>query len=344
MPRRDASRSRRSTIQDVARLAGVSVGTVSRVANANPTVDPALRGKVQVAIRSLAYRPSAVAQSMRTAETRLIGCLLSDIGNPLYAAVLRSAETVLAPAGYTLLVASTDDVIAREIALVALFASRRVDALVAVPSRERNPKLLAALRDAAVPLVMMEREMALPADSIATDHHGSMREATAHLLALGHRRIALVTGSLETRSGRDRVGGYQAALAEQGVAYNAALVRGHSLSSDYAFAETRRWFVGRNRPTAVIAGGDRLLTGVLRALASLGRAVPEEASVISSGDTELAELAAPSITVTRWDLAAFGRTLAEMLLARLRDRDAPPRSMVLPTELVVRQSTAPRPG
>src|SRR5262249_55815622 len=149
-----------------------------------------------------------------------------------------------------------------------------------------------ALRSAGVPLLLMERVMDLRADSIATDHHEGMRAATAHLLALGHRRIALVTGSVATRSGRDRLGGYQAALAERGVGHDPALVRAKNLSSDFAFAETRRWFTGPAPPTAVIAGGDRMLTGVLRALTALHRAVPGDVSVISSGDTELAELAA----------------------------------------------------
>ena len=171
----------------------------------DPTVDPKIRERVLATIERLGYRPNAVAQSMRTASTKLIGCLVSDFSNPLYAAVLRSAEMVLAPAGYTLLVASTDDDLDREIALIEAFASRRVDGLIAVPSDERDPRLLRALDRLGVPLVLMERDIDQRFDAVATDHIGGTRRGTEHLLSLGHRRVALITGRTTTRSGRDRL-------------------------------------------------------------------------------------------------------------------------------------------
>lgn len=335
---------RRSTIQDVARLAGVAAGTVSRVTSNNPTVDPAIREKVLSAIAELGYRPNAVAQSMRKLETRLIGCLIADFGNPFYAIILRSAETVLAPLGYTLLIASTDNSLAREVALIEMLASRRADALIAVPSSERDPTLLQAFRQAGIPLVAMERSMAIAADSVVTDHRGGMREATAHLIGLGHRRIALVTGIPTTRSGRDRVAGYRDALVAAGITPDPTLVRSRSLAIDDARTETSLWLASRRPPSAIIAGGNRLLTGVLQAIRAAGRSVPDDISVISTGDTDLAELANPPISVTRWDLAAFGRTVAETVLTRLADRAAPPRQIVLPSELVLRRSCAPPRG
>jgi len=341
---RRRSAPRRSTIQDVARVAGVAVGTVSRVTSNNPTVDPAIREKVLSAIAMLGYRPNAVAQSMRKLETRLIGCLIADFSNPFYAAVLRSAESVLALHGYTLLIASTDDSSAREVALIEMLASRRADALIAVPSSERDPALLRAFRLAGIPLVAMERSMGIAADSVVTDHRGGMREATEHLICLGHRRIALVTGSRTTRSGRDRVAGYRDALAAANIALDPALVRSGSLAIQDAVTETSRWLASRRAPSAIIAGGNRLLTGVLQAIRAARRSVPGDISVISTGDTDLAEYADPPITVTRWDLAAFGRTVAETVLARLADRTAPPRQIVLQSELVLRRSCAPPRG
>lgn len=333
--------ARRSTIQDVARLAGVAAGTVSRVTSNNPTVDPTIRERVLAAIAKLGYRPNAVAQSMRKSETRLIGCLLADISNPFYATILRSAEGVLAPLGYTLLVASTDDSLAREVALIEMLASRRADALIAVPSSERDSTLLQALRQAGIPLVAMERSMAMTADSIVTDHRNGMRAATEHLVGLGHRRIALVTGRSTTRSGRDRIAGYRDALAAAGIATDPGLISGGSLATDYSRTETARWLAGRRPPSAIIAGGNRTLTGVLQAVRSAGRSVPGDISVISTGDTDLAELVDPPITVVHWDLAVFGRTVADTVLARLANRAAPPRQVVLPSVLVLRRSCAP---
>lgn len=338
--KRRRSGLRRSTIQDVARVAGVAVGTVSRVTSGNPTVDPAIREKVLSTIAMLGYRPNAVAQSMRKLETRLIGCLIADFSNPFYAAVLRAAEAVLAPHGYTLLIASTDDSLDREVALIEMLAARRADALIAVPSSERDPVLLQAFRVSGIPLIAMERSMAIAADSVVTDHRGGMREATEHLIGLGHRRIALVTGSRTTRSGRDRVAGYRDALAAVGIAPDPALIRSNSLAIEDAVTETSRWLASRQPPSAIIAGGNRLLTGVLRAIRAARRSVPGDISVISTGDTDLAEYADPPISVTRWDLAAFGRTVAETVLARLAEPAAPPRQIVLQSELVLRRSCA----
>ena len=146
----------------------MSAGTVSRVTHANPTVTPAIRARVQAAIDTLGYRPNATAQSMRMAATRLVGCLVSDISNPFYARILKAVEAVLIPAGYTLLIASTDNRLERELALLSAFASRRVDGLIAVPSAERNPRLLRAYSNACIPLLVMERDMRLHADTIVT--------------------------------------------------------------------------------------------------------------------------------------------------------------------------------
>lgn len=346
MPRRQRqaeapAEAGRPRIQDVARLAGVAVGTVSRVINNHPTVDAEIRARVLRTVDVLGYRPNGIARSLRTAQTRLIGCLVSDFSNPLYSAVLRSAETVLASEGYALLIASTDDDVERELALLDTFASRHIDGLIAVPSHEDEPRLLRALGEGGIPLVLMERAMPLPADVVATDHVGGTRAATAYLLSLGHRRIALITGTSTTRSGRDRLSGYREAFAAHSARLDEALICCGQLTTAFAFAETRRLFAARRPPTAVIAGGNRLLTGVLRALALGGRSIPGDVSVVSSGDTELAELAAPPITVIRWDLAAFGQQVAELLLHRLRHRLEVPRYVVMNTELLLRASCAP---
>jgi LacI family transcriptional regulator len=136
------------TIKDVAKEARVSAGTVSRVTSGNPTVQPHIRARVTAAIEKLGYRPSAAAQSMRTSATKLIGCIVSDFSNPLYSAILRSAESVLSAQGYTLIIASSDDRIDREIALFETFARRRVDGVIAVLSDERDAALLRTIETA----------------------------------------------------------------------------------------------------------------------------------------------------------------------------------------------------
>jgi len=336
----DRPTGRRSTIKDVAKEARVSAGTVSRVTSNNPTVQPHIRARVAAAVAKLGYRPSAAAQSMRTAATKLIGCIVSDFSNPLYSAILRSAEPVLADEGYTLIIASSDDRLDREIALFETFARRRVDGVIAVLSDEKDPALLQTIQSAGFPVLLMERDAHFHAHVIATDHAGGMRQAVEYLISLGHERIALVTGSTQTRSGRDRAAGYRAAFSAAGMPVDEALLRCESLTTAFAFDETQRLFALAKPPTAMIAGGNLMLAGVLRALKILGQTIPEDVSVISSGETELAELASPSISVVRWDLAAFGRQAAALMLGRMREPEQPPRRIVVPCELALRKSCA----
>lgn len=336
----DGSPGRRSTIKDVAKAARVSAGTVSRVTSNNPTVQPHIRSRVMAAIKKLGYRPSAAAQSMRTSASKLIGCIVSDFSNPLYSATLRAAEPVLSDMGYTLIIASSDDRIDREIALFETFARRRVDGVIAVLSSEDDPTLLQTIESAGFPVLLMEREPHFAADMIATDHSGGMRDAVTHLIGLGHKRIALVTGSTQTRSGRDRAAGYRAAHAAAAVPVDEALLRCESLTTEFALEETKRLMALANPPTAIIAGGNLMLAGVLRALKALGKAIPADISVISSGATELAELASPPVTVIRWDLAAFGREAANLMLHRVSNPAAPARKVIVPCELALRDSCA----
>ena len=151
---------------------------------------------------------------------------------------------------------------------------------------------------------------------------------------------SLITGPENTRSGRDRLAGYRAAHAAAGTPVDDALVRCESLTTAFAFAETQRLLALPRPPTAIIAGGNLMLAGVLRALGILGRRVPADISVLSSGDTELAELASPPVTVVRWDLPEYGRTTARLMLHRLHSPQDPPRRIVVPCELVLRKSCA----
>ncbi len=228
----------------------------------------------------------------------------------------------------------------REIDLLRAFASRRVDGLIVVPAAERDARLLRAYRGVTMPLVVMERDMPLDADAVVSDHGRGMQAATAYLLELGHRRVALVTGGTTARTGRARIRGYRDALTAASVPHDPALVHARGLALAHGAEATEQLLGLKNPPTAVIAAGNHLLAGVLRTLAKARRAVPQDISVLSAGDSELAELAATPVGVIRWDLAAFGRTVAEQLLSRIADPNLAARRTVLPTELVVRESCA----
>lgn len=327
------------TARDVARAAGVSTGTVSRVVNLHPAVAGDVRKKVLAAIDRLGWQPNAVARSMRTASTRTVGCVFSDFRNPLYANIIQGAEEALALENYTLMVASSGGSATREAALIRLFAGRKTDGLILSVSNEESQELIEAIRAAQLPTVLIERELKVNAYSIGTDHRGGIRKAVEYLFSLGHERIALLTGGKKTRAGRERVGGFVDAYRAAHKVLPSDMLRIESLSSEYAFRETQSLMEMTQPPTAVIAGGNLMLAGVLRAAHMRGLVLPRDLSVICSGDTELAELATPPVTAIRWDLAAVGRGAADLLLGRFRGATISDGTRIeLPYEIILRQS------
>lgn len=332
------------TARDVARAAGVSTGTVSRVINAHPAVAEGVRRKVLEAIERLDWQPNAVARSMRTASTRMIGCVFSDFRNPLYANIIQGAEEALAADNYALMVASSSGSASREASLIRLFASRRTDGLILSVSDEQSKEIVAAIRAANLPTVFVERELEVDAYSVGTDHRGGIRKAVDYLMSLGHERVALLTGGQKTRAGRERLAGFLDAYKAAGRSVHPEMLRLESLSSDYAFRETQGLMGLKAKPTAIIAGGNLMLAGVLQAAKVLNLTLPRDLSIICSGDMELAQLATPSVTAIRWDLGAVGREAANLLLSHFSGVEIASGTRIeVPNEIVLRDSCCPPP-
>jgi LacI family transcriptional regulator, galactose operon repressor len=343
--RRPRHERKRSTIKDVARAARVSIGTVSRVVNEHPSVGSQTRRRVTRVMAGLGYAPNAVAQSMRTMVTRTVGFIVPDISNPNWSCILRAASEMLQGKGYTVVLASTGGQRAAELDALTAFTRRRTDALILALDTVDAATLRHRLPHLDVPVVMLERELGDGWDAVLTDHAGGAHAATRHLLELGHRRIALITASPTVRPGGQRVQGYTRAFAEAGLAVRPELLRCGSLAPDFAFRETSTLLSQREPPTAIIAGGIQLLTGVLRAAGLHGVSIPSRLSVVSCGDTDLAQLANPAVTVVRWDVAALGVAAAEAVLRRLGgSAEATPFRVVLGSELVLRGSCAAVPA
>ncbi|MCC7274538.1 MAG: LacI family DNA-binding transcriptional regulator [Alphaproteobacteria bacterium] len=330
------------TIRDVARLAGVSVGTVSRVLNRKATVARDIRLGVEKAIVALGYHPSPLAQGMRGRATRTVGCIIRDINIAGLARFVRAAHDTLADAGYALILSNSEGRIARERELVGVMAARRADALLIAQSTEDDPAMEESLLRAGIPVVVFDRARPAWADAVLVDHRAGVRAAAARLIALGHRRIALLTGSLALYPARERVAGYVAAHDAAGVARDPGLVRTGSFHPDFGFAQSSLLLGQAMPPTAIIAGGIDMLPGVIRAVRAHGMRLPDDLSLIAAGTSDLAELLEPPVSVVRWDYAEVGRRAAALALQRIRgDRDDEPRRVVVPTELAVRGSCAP---
>jgi LacI family transcriptional regulator len=330
------------TIRDVALAAGVSVGTVSRVLNAHPAVKPDLRRKVQQAIDELGYSPNAVAQSMRIRSTFTIGCVLRDITIPQLAGFVRAAHDVLDAAGFSLLISNSEGREERERELLGRLARRQADGVMIGPYTPIEGEFESFLRNLGIPVILVDRDPVPWADSVTSDHAGGTRAAVTHLLRLGHRRIALITGGQGLYPARERMRGYREAHEAMGLAPDPSLVEPGSFLARAGFSFSAARLEQDDPPTAIIAGGVNMLAGVLRAAHSRGLRIPEDVSVIGAGDSELAELHTPPVAVVTWDQAEVGRIAAGLLLDRLRgDGPATGRHMLVPNEFILRASVGP---
>ncbi|TWS99417.1 LacI family DNA-binding transcriptional regulator [Reyranella sp. CPCC 100927] len=337
------------TIRDVAQAAGVSLGSASRALNGGKHVSARVARDVAAAADRLGYQPDFLARSLRTRSSGMVGCLVSDVANPLYASIVQAAEARLRDAGYLLVVANTGNDPARERAAAAAFRGRRLDGILVAPGSNANDKTWRDLAAGGAPVVILDRDAPaedgeVPWPSVLVDHRGGARAATRYLIGLGHRRIALLTPGARMRPGRERIDGFQAAFAEAGIDPAGAQVCVQESSMDFAHGDALALLGMASRPTALVALGTRILAGALRAARELRLSVPCDLSMLSIGDTDLAAVHAPAITALRWNLEEVGRAAAELLLQRLRQGPGSgPSRALLPVDLVLRESCAPPP-
>lgn len=327
----------RATIRDVAALAGVSYQTVSRVINQDDRVRPSTRQRVEAAITELGFRPNAIARSMATGSTQTFTCLAPNLTDYTFARIIEGAEHEARRHGYYLFSASAEDEDTFATLVDQLVTSRRTEGLLVInPYADGRHRHLPAN----VPTVYVgARPRQEAVDSVALDDEGAARIATEHLLAQGHRRIALICGPMSEDCSQDRLAGYQAALAAAGIAIDPCLVQEGDWSATSGYQAWQRLATLRDRPTAVFAQNDRMAVGVLRAVREAGLRVPDQVAVIGVDDMPLASYFDPALTTMRQDLAEIGRVAAQLLLRAVADPTAPRQHLRLPADLIIREST-----
>lgn len=327
-------------MKEVAEHAGVALSSVSRVLNGHPDVSATMREHVLDAIAAVGYEPNLLASSLRRGSTKTIGFLASDISNPLFAEIALGAERRLDEAGYTMVLTNSEGNGERDERMIQLLRRRRTDGLILSVSDERRPGTLAELARLEEPVVLVDREIRgfRNASSVASDHARGMRAAVDHLIELGHTRVALVSGSRSLRPVRERLRGFRRAFRANELEPPEDLLRIGSFRSEYGESATLELLGLGNPPTALIAGGNLLLTGVLRALKQLGLSVGTDIALISCDEVPLTELHSPPITVIDRDAVRIGELAAELLLDRLQN-DAEPSTADAPTKLIIRGST-----
>jgi LacI family transcriptional regulator len=329
------------TISEVARLAQVSVGTVSNVLNNPAAVSPLTRTRVLKAIDETGFVRSKAAHQLRVGKSLTVGIVLLDIANPFFAEMVRGAERVLRDKGYVLMVCSSDESTELERKYLRVLEEHRVDGLLITPA-EADLSQLSVLAAHGIPTVLLDRDgEASSLCSATVDDVRGGELAAGHLFGLGHKTIAFVNGPLSIRQCADRREGAKKALRRARRRKEATLaeISVSALVVDHGEAAVAAVLSAKPRPTAVMCANDLLALGVLRGLAERGVGVPEEIAVVGYDDVTFASMLSPALTSVRQPKYELGATAAELLLEEVLGSEHEHRSVRFEPELIVRASS-----
>lgn len=330
-----------STILDVARLAGVSRSTVSRVLNESPRVDSETREKVLKAIKRLNFQPSLVARNLRKQETKLIAVLIPNISNPFNARLMEGMEQVAVKNGYNIILCNTGGDPNREIQYLQMLEQKQVDGVILTALR--NPADMVKPYLQYGPIVLACEYLdddAIPAVTI--DNIKAARMALEHLIELGHKRIAFINGTEHIILCRDRKRGYLQALENKGIPISHELIRQSDFTIEGGFHCTKDLMELACPPTAIFAANDDMAVGSVKALHKLGLHVPKDVAIVGFDNNRLASVVEPNLTTVDQPIYRIGQEVVNLLLTCLEGGTemVNPRRITLETKLCIRQSSS----
>jgi LacI family transcriptional regulator len=332
----------RATLRDVARIAGVHPGTVSRALN--PATEALVRAETVQRVRQVAeelgYRPNPLARGLKTNRSFTVGVIVPDIQNPLFPPIIRGLDDRLGEAGYTPLIANTDNDPVRERVDFEAMRTRAVDGFITATAR-LDHELLDEVAAIGMPLVLVNRRVedgSLP--SASADDRAGVRLAVEHLVELGHTRIAHLAGPQDVSTGHQRFEGFRAAMRDAGL--DPSLIRvGRAFTEPEGARLCEQLMAAGEHPTAIVAGNDLMALGCYDVFAARGIDCPGQISVVGFNDMPFADRFAPPLTTVRIPHYEIGVAAAQLLLDRLQGNADGPSEIVLSPELIVRGSTAP---
>ncbi len=332
-----------ATLRDVARLAQVHPGTVSRSLDPERAelVNSATRERVLAAAAELGYRGNAVARSLRTGRSGIIGVVAADLGNPYLPPILRGVETVVGEAGFTVLIAETHDEVGRLKEITDHLVTRRVDAVILAAAHVDDAPLVDQI-NGSLPVVLAVRGLVSETHfAVLHDDVVGARLATEHLIGLGHRRLAQLRGPSNVLSFTVRCDEYRAVVAGAGVVDRTPDAEATAPTIEEGLRLARLALAGppARRPTAIFAHNDMMAVGALTAIAELGLNCPGDVSLVGYNDSPLTGHLAPPLTTVRLQSFELGRQAAALALTRINGDAGGPRTVRLHPELILREST-----
>ncbi len=336
----------RVSIKDIARTAGVSHSTVSRALHDSPLINESTKARIQQLAREMGYTPDAAARSLVMGRTHTLGVVVTTIADPFVAEVIQSVESTAYEHGYTIILATSNSDPEREMAAVDMLRSKRVDGVIVTSSRVGS-LYQDRLERIGAPVVLLNshsEQNGRYTFSVTVDNHHGALQATCHLIHLGHRRVAHVTGPAGHSSSEDRLLGYRQALQEAGLAFAPQAVIAGNGHTDGGQQALPALLALPEPPTAVFCYNDATAIGLLHAAHGAGLAVPRDLSVVGFDDILFAALVHPALTTIaqpKFELGQQAMRMALALMAAPSPAGAQVADIVVQGQLIVRQSSAP---
>jgi len=325
------------TIRDVAKAAGVSAVTVSRVINGSAYVNAKTREKVEKAVRELGYLPNIAARSLRSRQTSTFALIVPDITNSFWTTVARGVEDAAHSAGYSIFLCNTDENLTKQENYIKAVLRQRVDGVIIAPF-DIDAKHLAALRHQETPTVIIDRRVeGWEVDTVSSDSVAGAKALVTHLLNLGHQRIAIISGPPNTSTSEDRILGYRMALQEAGVEIDERLIRRGEFRSQTGYAQVKQMLEEGIEFSAIFGANNMIAMGALEALEEQGLSVPHDVALVCFDEVPDLARFFPLLTVAAQSAYHMGIHAAQLLLSRL-NASVPlrPRHIVLPVRLILR--------
>jgi LacI family transcriptional regulator len=333
--------SKRVTMSDVARQAGVSLMTVSRVINDKGDVSSETRERVLQIISSLEYRPSGIARSLATKETCTIGLVVPDVSNPFFADITRGVEHLAYSKGYHVFLCNTEEDPKRELAVFQSLEEKRVDGFILCSSRLEEGKLVEILANMP-PVVLINRRLNHDGednfDSVILDDEQGGWVSTQHLIQSGHKRIGFLAGPATSYSGAGRRTGFLAAMKEANIEPEAGWISNCRPSVEGGYEATHALLARHHQLTALFCFNDLVAVGALQACDELKRRIPQDLAIVGHDDIPLAALVSPTLTTCRVPRYELGAMAVNALLERFKDCPGGCQQSVLQPELIIRES------
>lgn len=331
-----------ATIKEVAKKSGVSVGTVSAVIRGESWVSEGTRRKVLKVIKELNYRPNPLGRSLRTQKTGVIGLAVTDITNPFFPLIVRAVENYLRKFNYGIILCDTNEDYAIGIDVMHVLVDRMVEGIILVGDVLPENELEDIITTTNIPVVAVERDYNIYDLSVVlVDSVKGGYIATRHLLNLGYREIAIITGPIESERNYSSIGrleGYKKALREEGLEIKPEFIIKSDFTFNGGFTSMKEFLDRGNKPEAVFASNDLMAIGAMVAIKERGFRIPDDIAIVGYDDTPEASFTEPPLTTVHLSMEELGTQAAKFIIDSIKNKDFVPQKYVMPVDIVIRES------